>query len=176
MKCGKGHYHDTVEEVKACYGIGSYQTYKTEDIQDNLPGEDYASRPPRNVTHPGKINWDDIPVGYYATPSLTGNNDLDFWHVEKPESGQWQGWTFVKRVIGGRDDAQIPGDSKKKVKTERIREKVTQLRALEAIREFGPEKSAELFGTELKYCRICGIHLTDEISRSLGIGPVCRAG
>jgi hypothetical protein len=115
-----------------------------------------------------------IPAGYYATPSLTGNNDLDFWHVQKPTEGRWAGYTFVKRVIGGHTDQNLPRDSKKKVKSEKIA-RVTQTAALKAIVEFGVEKSHHLFGTELKFCRECGTHLTDKLSRELGIGPDCRS-
>lgn len=115
----------------------------------------------------------DIMAGYYATPSITGAQDFDFWCVDRPDKGKWSGHIFVKRVIGGRDDQIIPRDSKKHVKTKGA-DKVTQMRALAAIRKFGVAKAAETFGLELKYCRICGIHLTDEVSRGLGIGPVCR--
>jgi hypothetical protein len=118
----------------------------------------------------------DVPAGYYATPSLTGNNDLDFWHVQKPTEGKWAGYTFVKRVLGGHSDQDLPRDSKRRIKDDNRRlARATQTAVLEAIVKFGIEKSNALFGTELKFCRVCGIHLTDEISRELGIGPVCRA-
>lgn len=129
---------------------------------------------PRQVREGGAAKLD-IPAGFYATPSITGNNDLDFWKVEKPTEGKWAGYTFVKRVIGGHDDTAIPRDSKKRVKTQNVRERATQNEALKRISEFGVQKSHELFGTELKFCRRCGIHLTDELSRSLGIGPDCRS-
>jgi hypothetical protein len=115
-----------------------------------------------------------IPTGYYATPSLTGNQDLDFWKVDSPTDGKWAGYTFVKRVIGGHDDQDIPRDSKKKVSSERVA-KATQRNAIAAILKMGIEESGVLFSTELKYCRRCGIHLTDETSRAIGMGPTCRA-
>jgi hypothetical protein len=115
-----------------------------------------------------------IPTGYYATKSLTGNNDYDFWKIESPSEGRWVGYTFVKRVIGGHSDSDVPRDSKKKISTERVGSKATQRNAIAAIMEMGIEESGRLFGTELKYCRVCGIHLTDETSRALGIGPTCR--
>lgn len=115
-----------------------------------------------------------IPTGYYATPSLTGNQDYDFWKVDSPTEGKWAGYTFVKRVIGGHDDQDIPRDSKKKVSSERVI-KATQREAIAAIMLMGVEESGVLFSTELKYCRRCGIHLTDETSRAIGMGPTCRA-
>lgn len=129
---------------------------------------------PRQVREGGKAKYD-VPSGYYATPSLTGNNDLDFWKIERPTEGKWTGYTFVKRVIGGHDDTAIPRASRKKVKSEKVNSRVTQEAALAKITEFGTQKAHELFGTELKFCRRCGIHLTDETSRSLGIGPDCRS-
>lgn len=221
MKCGKcKEDHETVAEVRACYGAAIESEAMTtvhgkrdgqyELIQKLLAERDIAPLPaydeikakitkreasdmiahlinkiPRSSValsihgEPGHGNGyartePDVPAGYYATPSLTGNNDLDFWHVDRPTEGKWAGYTFVKRVIGGRDDAMIPRNYKKRVKTERIRGRVDQLAALDAIRAYGVYESNMLFGSELKYCRKCGIHLTDDTSRELGIGPVCR--
>lgn len=180
MKCRGSkrglHEHATVAEVRECYGqpqttppIQYPRTY-SDKAEDSLPK---IHVPQSAIDELKKMPGDDIPEGYYATPSLTGNNDLDFWHIEKG-TGRWKGYTFVKRVIGGRDDASVPRDSKKKVKTERINNKVTQFAVMQAIRDFGIKKSKELFGTELKYCRECGVHLTNERSRLLGIGPDCE--
>jgi hypothetical protein len=127
---------------------------------------------PKQVKEGGAAKLD-VPAGYYATPSITGNNDLDFWHVQRLTEGKWAGYTFVRRVLGGHQDQNLPRDSKKKVKSKKIA-RVTQTAALEAIVKFGIEKSHLLFGTELKFCRECGIHLTDEVSRNEGIGPVCK--
>jgi hypothetical protein len=130
---------------------------------------------PKQVKEGGAAKLD-VPAGYYATPSITGNNDFDFWHVQRPTEGKWAGYTFVKRVIGGHQDQDLPRDSKKKVKDDNRRlARATQTAALKAIVEFGVQKSHELFGTELKFCRECGTHLTDKLSRELGIGPDCRS-
>jgi hypothetical protein len=118
---------------------------------------------------------EDYPVdeGLYATDSLTGNNDLDFWRVKH---GRRPGKVFVNRVIGGHQDIEIPADSKAKIKTERV-DPVTQRTALKAILAApgGPAAAMELAGIELKFCRRCGTHLTDKTSRALGIGPDCRS-
>jgi hypothetical protein len=103
----------------------------------------------------------DIPDGHYAIPSLTGNNDLDFFRVDRPEEGQWAGRIFLKRVIGGKPDQNVRG------KTIRA--------ALEAIADAGIEKSRELYGREIGRCWRCNRHLTDELSRQRGIGPDCYA-
>lgn len=102
----------------------------------------------------------DVPSGHYAVPSLTGNNDLDFFRVDRPEEGQWAGRTFVKRVIGGRPYSSVRGK--------------TAREALEAILEFGIDEAGILYGSTLGQCSECNRHLTDELSRALGIGPECR--
>jgi hypothetical protein len=101
-----------------------------------------------------------VPAGRYAVPSLTGNNDLDFFKVDRPDEGRWKGYTFVKRVIGGRPESPVRG------KTARA--------ALAAIASVGPQQAAWVFGQELGQCWRCGRHLTDEESRRLSIGPDCR--
>jgi hypothetical protein len=103
----------------------------------------------------------DVPEGHYAVPSLTGNNDLDFFRVDRPDKGDYVGRTFVKRVIGGHPDASVRGKQ--------------AVAALEAILEFGPEDAGILYGSTLGKCRRCNRHLTDELSRNLGIGPECRS-
>lgn len=106
-------------------------------------------------------SYRDIPAGHYAVPSLTGNNDLDFFRVDKPTEGQWAGYIFVKRVIGGRPDNRVT--------------KTTKFQALNAIRQASPAAAAMLYARELGRCSICNRHLTDEISRRVGKGPECRA-
>jgi hypothetical protein len=102
----------------------------------------------------------DVPDGGYAVESVTGNNDLDFYWVETPTEGKWEGHTFVKRVIGGHRNISVR------------REEVHQ--ALDLIKRSGIEESGHLFSQELGRCRKCFKHLTDELSRELGIGPWCR--
>lgn len=240
MKCGKGHDHRTVEEVRACYGVQSpnysnpgghdwrqdpakpaqYSYLKilreelgveakftgqitkgqaSEEISDlkdlkarrkaeasravaagvswNDAGPKTGSGsgleagpvndewtgglPAKHDTRIMASEFPEITAGFYAAPSLTGNNDLDFWKVDVPETGRWAGYVFVKRIIGGRDATRIP--------------RKTQGETLKAIRDAGPQKASERFGQELGLCGKCGRSLTDETSRQIGIGPVCRS-
>lgn len=103
----------------------------------------------------------DIPAGYYATASRTGNNDLDFWRVDRPEDGKWAGRIFVKRVIGGKPDASQTN----------MQSRI----ALLAIRTAGVERAGMKYASELGLCRDCNRTLTDEESRAAGRGPVCRS-
>jgi len=102
-----------------------------------------------------------VPQGYYATPSRTGNNDLDFWAVDVPTEGKWAGYTFVSRVIGGREDTRVRGAEARQ--------------ALEAIVAAGLAEAAQAYGRAIGRCGRCNRHLTDETSRTLGLGPDCAA-
>jgi Family of unknown function (DUF6011) len=104
----------------------------------------------------------DIAAGFYATPSRTGNNDLDFWKVTE---GRKPGVRFAKRVIGG-GDAKYP----------RLVEisQPEQRTALGAILRTGISKSADAYADNQERCKKCGIHLTDDMSRAARMGPVCR--
>jgi Family of unknown function (DUF6011) len=102
-----------------------------------------------------------VPEGHYAIASATGNNDLDFFRVDRPTEGDYAGRTFVKRVIGGKPDANIRRSEYRAV--------------LQRILDAGPEQAATLYGQALGQCWRCNRHLTDELSRKLGIGPDCRS-
>jgi hypothetical protein len=154
--CGKCKGRDKdLAHVKTCYGAG-------QPVKRYLPVRD--ERAVANVlmqeTMGRRQSLPDVPAGHYAVPSLTGNNDLDFFRVDRPTEGKWAGRTFVNRVIGGRPSVAVPG--------------VTARQALEAIRDAGPEEAKKKYGQEIGRCGECNRHLTDELSRSLGIGPVCR--
>ncbi len=102
----------------------------------------------------------DVPNGYYAVESRTGNNDLDFFWVDRPAEGKWEGHTFVKRVIGGHPAAKL--------------ESMQARIALLAIRTAGPEAAGLRYAQEIGRCTSCNQHLTDEVSRAVGKGPTCR--
>jgi hypothetical protein len=102
----------------------------------------------------------DVPAGYYATASRTGNNDLDFWRVDRPETGKWAGYTFVKRIIGGHDPIRLRGAEAKQ--------------ALATIAATGIEAAGKAYASAIGNCYACNRELTDEESRRVGLGPVCR--
>jgi len=110
----------------------------------------------------GKFN-PGIPKGYYATPSTTGHNDLDFWFVNvvEREGSQWDGWRTVSRVIGGRASTRV--------------NRAVRRSALKAIISYGVDKAGDQFADNLGRCKKCGKHLTDETSRDRRMGPDCYA-
>lgn len=103
----------------------------------------------------------DVPEGHYAIPSLTGNNDLDFFRVDRPTEGSYAGKTYIKRVIGGHPDKNIRFSMFRPV--------------LEAILKFGVEESGLLYGQKIRACQHCNRHLTQFASRQLSCGPDCAA-
>ena len=113
---------------------------------------------------PAAVDFGLIPVGYYATPSRTGNNDVDFWKVERPEDGKYAGFTFAKRVLGGGSGGQT--------RTTRIHMS-EQRSALAAITGFGIEESRVLYGDKMKRCTKCNRELTDELSCQRRMGNDC---
>lgn len=133
---------------------GVYLTGSAEDIEEQLHNGPFLAERSREP-------YPDVPAGHYAVLSLTGNNDLDFFRVDRPKDRRWAGRTFVKRVIGGKPDSPVRGP--------------TAVAALKAILKAGPAAAQILYGTEIGRCYKCNRHLTDEASRALGIGPDCRS-
>mgnify|MGYP001214703650 CR=1 FL=1 len=93
----------------------------------------------------------EVPDGRYAIPKDDGT--LMFYSIK-------QG-TYVTFVDVWASDARYPvksGGEKRRI-----------LEAIKADPDAGPR-----FGREIGRCYVCGRTLTDKLSRSLGIGPVCR--
>lgn len=105
-------------------------------------------------------NLPDVPEGHYAIPSTTGNNDLDFFRVDRPTDGKWAGYTFLKRVVGGKPDLPVARAQRAEV--------------LQRIVDTGIYASRKQYADAIGRCYACNRHLTDETSRALGIGPECR--
>jgi Family of unknown function (DUF6011) len=114
------------------------------------------ARGERTPTHPP---LPDVPEGHYAIPSRTGNNDYEFYRVDKSKSGR----TYVKMIIGGHPEYNVNGFSN--VRT-----------ILETIVKFGIDKAGYLYGQELQQCRHCNRSLTKYASRTLSMGRNCAYG
>jgi len=97
-----------------------------------------------------------VADGRYA---IAIDGKLRFFRVNTPTEGRWAKMTFVNEVFGGgRRDL---------VRNRQFRQ--TVLQAISA----DPDALAR-YGQELGECGVCGRELTDEQSRAIGIGPVCR--
>jgi hypothetical protein len=98
----------------------------------------------------------DVPEGHYCIPSMTGNNDFDFFRVDRPKSGR----IYVKRIIGGHPEYNVSGFK-------------NVVKVLKAIEKFGIDKAGLLYGQKLRQCRYCNRELTKYASRILSAGRHC---
>jgi hypothetical protein len=96
-----------------------------------------------------------VKTGRYAIPGEDGA--LRFYSVKRDETKMAM-WVDVWA-----SDARYP--------IRAIPQRIEILEAIAADPDAGPR-----FGREIGKCYICGRTLTDETSRELGIGPVCRDG
>lgn len=111
----------------------------------------------------------DIPKAKYAIPTaelavvsdLVGleavKNDLLFLEVK-----EYKGTVYMRRLLGA------PGAFT------RVRLSHEAVAALASILKADPYKYTRLFGEHYACCGKCGAELTDEESRRLMLGPVCR--
>jgi hypothetical protein len=99
----------------------------------------------------GESGLPDVADGRYAVPKDDGT--LMFYSVKKGK--------FVTFVDVWASDARWP--------IKAVAEKRRIMEAIAADPDAGPR-----FGREIGRCYVCGRTLTDETSRALGIGPVCR--
>lgn len=98
----------------------------------------------------------DVPAGRYAVEGDDG--ELKFYRVDRPTEGRWAGYTFVK-VQAGDEFHRLP--------SRRTEEGVLAKIAAD------PKAAAVAYGKAIGRCSSCGRTLTNNISRELGIGPVC---
>jgi hypothetical protein len=110
---------------------------------------------PREMDSPLFKEMYDIPVetGRYAIPGKDGA--LRFYSVKR-NTERLAVWVDVWA-----SDARYP--------IRAIPQRIEILKEIAADPDAGPR-----FGQEIGRCYVCGRTLTDETSRSLGIGPVCR--
>lgn len=97
-----------------------------------------------------------VPNGHYA---VEVDGVTKFYKVNTPVQGKWKGFTFVE--VQASDDFWP------------LRDRAARARVLELIGS-NVRAALVLYGLRLGRCGVCGRTLTDEDSRSRGIGPVCE--
>lgn len=114
----------------------------------------------KELPHLPKLTVDSavVPNGRYAV--IEGDGVLRFYKVNTPTEGRWAGFTFV--------DVQA-SEELFPLKDKRRKGIVLALIAQD------PQAAMLRYGVELGECGHCGRTLTNEVSRSYGIGPICRA-
>jgi hypothetical protein len=101
----------------------------------------------------------EVPAGRYAVIDPT-DGVFKFFHLDRPTEGRWKGYTFLK--VRASDDLHS------------IRAKAHRDAVIAEISR-NPMEAQTQYGIKLGRCYACGRTLTDETSRSLGIGPDCRS-
>ena len=100
-----------------------------------------------------------IPVSEIVTDYLGDKVTGDFLFVEIRE---WKKHTYLRRLYGN-----VGGFTRVKVD---LQDSVNFVRILSG----DPAKYAKLFGLHFRCCACCGAELTDQRSRELALGPICR--
>jgi hypothetical protein len=98
-----------------------------------------------------------VPNGRYAVTEPDGI--LRFYKVNSPTDGKWAGYTFVEVQAS---DELYP-----------LKDRTRRTTVLALIAE-DVQAAMLRYGVELGQCGHCGRTLTNELSRELGIGPICR--
>ena len=96
-----------------------------------------------------------VPEGHYAIEGR-GDNEWSFYRVDHG-TGTYAGRIFVKRVIGGRPDENVPARQVPGILQRIVEDPLA-----------GPR-----YGQVIGRCCRCNRHLTDDASREAGIGPDC---
>lgn len=111
-----------------------------------------AAAPVAEMPEPVEVAdpFEDVPAGYYA---LTADDITKFYRVTK-----WEGRTYLK--IQASDEFHP------------IRNRTTKAMIIDCIRKDIPGAMAA-YGQHIGRCGRCHRTLTDELSRSRGIGPDC---
>lgn len=98
----------------------------------------------------------DVPAGRYAVDNEDG--DLRFYVVDRPTEGRWEGWIFLSVQAS---------DEKHPIKGFAAKREILRKIAVD------PAAASRRYGQELGHCGVCGRTLTNEVSREIGIGPIC---
>lgn len=117
-----------------------------------------AAAPATTATIPqaAPVATPDVPAGHYAVETEEGH--LAFYRVDRPAEGRWAGRTFIA-VQASDDYHPVRGEAGKSV--------LAKIAA-------DPQEAMLRYGREIGRCGHCNRTLTDETSRALGIGPICR--
>ena len=100
-----------------------------------------------------------IPTGYYSV-------DGKRYHVSRPVNGKWQGWTFLATGSDYHDRRTLAT----------VNPAGTVIRTHDVLNAIlaDPFARAAEYGQITGTCAACGRKLEDPVSRSIGLGPICR--
>jgi hypothetical protein len=115
---------------------------------------------PKNANRATSRKQYNLPAGRYAILH-SERGDWWFFEVSKPTQGRWDGYTFIKRLIGA------PGDYKKLDMSPA--ERAGWLDAIER----DPKHAMIDYGLQSGVCGRCSSPLSDPTSLARGMGPDC---
>lgn len=205
VKCGntkvhgreRATYHATSADVKACYAAryagGTYtegansdaywdrEMQRKErredervaydklmrDLASDSPDEDRRSE---REARRSNIDISNVGAGWYAVDHPE-DGVLRFLRVDTPDEGKWRGYRFVK--IQASDDFYKLGSQRPNGRY--YGKSHALVRALAQMTDEERYGAMARYGREIGACGVCNRTLTDETSRKLGIGPVCRS-
>lgn len=151
----------TAQSIRAAVESKSFDWHRAKagiSYLMELPRLAREAAPAGRSTEAAAERFPEVIEGRYAVDTDEGH--LAFYKVDRPTEGKWSGYVFVKVMAS---DTEHP-----------IRGRAAADAILAKISAAGPKAASERYGQELGSCSICGRTLTDETSRELGIGPVCR--
>lgn len=130
----------------------------SEWVVEHQPGQCSTAAPTPSRIEPRPVTQTvDVPDGRYA---LDTDDGVGFFVIEHgKQGGRWEGRIFVSQQAG---DSVFP-----------VKNPARRAAILEAI-AVDPAAALARYGRELGVCGACGRTLTDEESRRIGIGPICR--
>lgn len=149
--------HSSVAEVRACASgsvpAGTAQPANGGYKRTELPPATGDSTLVKRI----KAARDLVPSGHYAVAEMYGRA-WRFFKVDKPETGQWRGYTFLKEQAGS--------------DYYRVKPFPREVDVMEAIAK-DPRAAAIDYGRQLGRCSVCNRELTNPESIDAGIGPIC---
>jgi hypothetical protein len=135
-----------------------------EAIQKSLDRHLQAKIAPPMADVPALLT-DALPEGTSRHAVMNQQGHLTFIRIDRVIKGNWDGWFFVKQVVGPEETrigAQRPNGEYRGQWDAMLREINSD-----------PKASMARYGREIGYCGMCNLRLTDELSRERGIGPIC---
>lgn len=103
----------------------------------------------------------EVPAGFYAVTWTDQDEDVTkFYKVDRPDKGRWIGYTFLS-IQASEEFWPIKDPAAKAAVMKEIAK--------------DPTTAQQLYGQKIGRCGVCNLTLTDEESRRIGIGPVCRS-
>lgn len=111
---------------------------------------------PASITLRENAKRDSVPAGRYA---IEREGKIWFYRVSRPTEGRWAGRVFLDRQLG---------DEFVSVSQQTSRNMVLSIIAMD------PAAASMAYGHHIGSCGVCGRALTNEESRTAGIGPICR--